>query len=45
MNYKERYEQWLNDEFFDETTLMIVATIGAFIIGNYTEAVIVMLLY
>ena len=20
MNYKERYEQWLNDEFFDEAT-------------------------
>ena len=20
MSYKERYEQWLNDEFFDETT-------------------------
>lgn len=20
MSYKERYEQWLNDKFFDETT-------------------------
>ena len=20
MSYKERYEQWLNDEFFDEAT-------------------------
>ena len=20
MSYKERYEQWLNDEFFDEVT-------------------------
>ena len=20
MNYRERYEQWLNDEFFDEAT-------------------------
>ena len=43
--YEEALENLKKKEFFDETTLMIVATIGAFIIGNYTEAVIVMLLY
>ena len=43
--YEEALENLKKKEFFDETTLMIVATIGAFIIGNYKEAVIVMLLY
>ncbi|MCR5761172.1 MAG: cadmium-translocating P-type ATPase [Sphaerochaetaceae bacterium] len=32
-------------EFFDETFLMTIATIGAFIIGEYHEAVGVMLFY
>lgn len=32
-------------EFFDENFLMSVATIGAFIIGEYPEAVAVMLFY
>lgn len=27
MNYKERYEQWLNDAFFDETTRKELATL------------------
>ena len=32
-------------EIFDETFLMIIATIGAFFISSYVEAVVVMLLY
>lgn len=32
-------------EIFDETFLMIIATIGAFFISSYVEAVMVMLLY
>ncbi len=32
-------------EIFDETFLMIIATIGAFFISSYLEAVMVMLLY
>ena len=34
-----------NKEFFDENTLMIIATLGAFIISEYKEAVLVILLY
>lgn len=37
-NLKER-------KFFDENILMIIATICAFVIGSYEEAVMVMLLY
>lgn len=36
---------WLHKEFFDENFLMIVATIGAFIIGEYQEACLVLILY
>lgn len=32
-------------DFFNEFTLMIVATLGAFLIGEYSEAVAVMLFY
>src|SRR5699024_9957602 len=32
-------------DFFNEFTLMIVATLGAFLIGEYPEAVAVMLFY
>ena len=32
-------------EIFDETFLMVIATIGAFFISSYLEAVMVMLLY
>jgi len=35
----------LSGEFFDENFLMSIATIGAFIIGEYSEAVAVMLFY
>lgn len=38
-------ELMVNKEFFNEFSLMSVATIGAFIIGEYPEAVAVMLLY
>lgn len=34
-----------NKEFFDENTLMTIATICAFIIGEYSEALMVMLLF
>lgn len=46
------YEMYINafknikeGEIFDENVLMILATIGAFYIGNTVEAVLVMLLY
>ena len=32
-----------NKDFFDENFLMSVATIGAFLLGDYAEAVVVML--
>ena len=35
----------LKGKIFDENTLMIIATISAFIIGEYPEAVMVMLLF
>lgn len=42
---KEAAENMLHGEFFDENFLMTVASIGAFCIGEYPEAVAVMLLY
>ena len=41
---REAVENIFHGEFFDETFLMTVATIGAFAIGEYPEAVFVMLL-
>lgn len=41
---KEAIENIFHGEFFDENFLMTVATIGAFVIGEYPEAVLVMLL-
>lgn len=35
----------LKGELFDENTLMIIATIAAFLIGEYNEAIMVMLLF
>lgn len=35
----------LRREFFDENFLMTIATLGAFVLGEYTEAVAVMLFY
>jgi Cd2+/Zn2+-exporting ATPase len=42
---KESYESLKKGSFFTEFTLMGVATIGAFIIGEYPEGVAVMLFY
>ena len=41
---KEAVENIFHGDFFDENFLMTVATIGAFAIGEYPEAVLVMLL-
>lgn len=43
--YINTYKNILEKEFFDEDTLMILATIGAFCIGEYVEAVLVILLF
>ncbi len=42
---KEAWEWMLRKDVFSEYTLMSIATIGAFCIGQYPEAVSVMLLY
>ena len=43
--FKEGVKTLFHGEVFDESTLMIIATISAFIIGEYPEAVMVMLLF
>lgn len=42
---KEAFQTIAKGEFFTEFTLMTVATIGAFILGEYPEGVAVMLFY
>ena len=42
---KEGWEASLKKEFFTEFTLMVLATMGAFAIGQYPEGVAVMLFY
>ena len=42
---KEAIENIFKGKVFDENFLMVIATIGAFAIGEYPEAVTVMLLY
>ena len=42
---KEAFEGLLGGQLFDENFLMAIASIGAFFIGEYPEAVAVMLLY
>lgn len=42
---KEAYEAIKQYDFFNEFTLMIIATLGAFFIGEYPEGVAVMLFY
>lgn len=42
---REAYHEALRKDFFTEFTLMSVASIGAFCIGEYPEAVAVMLFY
>ena len=41
----EAFKNLLKGHLFDESTLMIIATISAFIIGEYPEAVMVILLF
>lgn len=43
--FKEAFETIKKGEFFTEFTLMSVATIGAFILGEFPEGVAVMLFY
>lgn len=43
--YINAFKELRNKEIFNENFLMIIATIGAFIIGSNKEAVIVMLLF
>lgn len=43
--YISSFKNILKGEIFDENLLMIVATIGAFFIGEYEEALMVMLLF
>ena len=42
---KESLESILKKDFFSEFTLMVIATVGAFAIGEFPEAVTVMLFY
>ncbi len=42
---KEAFEELKHKSFFNEFTLMTIATLGAFLIGEYPEAVAVMLFY
>jgi Cd2+/Zn2+-exporting ATPase len=42
---KEAFHAVLKSEFFTEFTLMVLATVGAFAIGEYPEGVAVMLFY
>jgi Zn2+/Cd2+-exporting ATPase len=42
---REAFESMMNKAFFTEFTLMILATTGAFAIGEYPEGVAVMLFY
>lgn len=43
--FKEALEEIRDGEYFNEFTLMAIAAIGAFFIGEYPEAVAVMLFY
>ena len=43
--YIEAFKNIIKGEIFDENFLMIIATIGAFFISSYTEAVLVILLF
>ena len=42
---KEMFEAFTKREIFSEFTLMVIATVGAFCIGEYPEGVAVMLFY
>lgn len=43
--YIEAFNELKEKEIFNENLLMILATLGAFVIGSYQEAVMVMLLF
>ena len=43
--WKEAWEEIVHGDVFNEFTLMSIATIGAFCIGQYPEGVAVMLFY
>lgn len=43
--FRELSEDFMNKKFFDEKLLIVLATIGAFGVGRYQEAVVVMLLF
>lgn len=43
--FKEMCEEFKNKDFFNEFSLMFLASVGAFYIGQYPEAVAVMLFY
>ncbi len=44
-HYIEAYHHIIKKKFFDEHLLMIIATLSAFAIGTFNEAVVVMLLF
>ncbi len=43
--FREAFQNIRNGDFFDENFLMLIASIGAFCIGEYPEGVAVMLFY
>lgn len=42
---REMVESWIKGSFMNEFTLMVAATVGAFVIGEYPEGVAVLLFY
>lgn len=42
---KHTVTEWIHGDFFNEFTLMVIASIGAFCLGEYAEGVAVLLFY
>lgn len=42
---KETFKEWFHGDFFNEFTLMTVACVGAFLIGEFPEGVAILLFY
>lgn len=42
---RSSWDEWKEGDFFNEFTLMLLASIGAFMIGEYPEAVAILLFY
>ncbi|MGM9815620.1 MAG: heavy metal translocating P-type ATPase [Lepagella sp.] len=42
---KSTWREWREGDFFNEFTLMLLASVGAFLIGEYPEAVAILLFY